>query len=325
MTKSLTLLGATILVGSGWVLAAAQQPPAGGAPPGNPQTKAQPGEQEVRAVFAAFLDAYGKADAASIAALFAEDGTLIDSEGVFTRGREAIGEQYADIFAANGGASIPAVAQVESVSFLTPDVARVEGSFKLQPADDLSTPGYEGHFRALGVRRAGKWLIEEIRDDPLPIEVPESHEGYLKELEWMVGDWVDESEGASTTSTVKWAEKNNFLVRTYTMQAAGAPEVSGTQYIGYDPLTASIKSWVFDSEGGHAEGHWTRTGPTEWVIRTSGVLRDGATTAATQVVTQMNKDAAKLGSFDRIVGGEVLPNAPEIIMVRKAPAVAPAP
>lgn len=328
MRKSLTLLGATVVVASGWMMAGAQQTT--GTAPNGAQTKpagvSSAEEQGVRAAFAGFLQAYSKGDAAAMAAQFTEDGVLIDSELNVIKGREAIARNYADIFAETDGKPVPATAQIDAISFLTPDVARVEGTFKLQPEEEGSA-GYEGTFRALGVRQGGKWLIAEVRDDPVPVAVPESNEVYLKELEWMVGDWIDESAESKTASTVKWAENKNFLVRTYSISISGEPTVTGTQFIGYDPLSGSIKSWVFDSEGSHGEGYWTRSGDNQWVIRATGVLRDGTTNSATQVVTQMNRDSVKLNSIDRIVGGELIPDAPEVVMVRKPPqpSAAPAP
>ena len=38
------------------------------------------------------------------------------------------------------------------------------------------------------------------------------------------------------------------------MKTGGMPVLSGTQRIGWDPLNRQFKTWIFDSEGGHAEG-----------------------------------------------------------------------
>jgi hypothetical protein len=99
-------------------------------------------------------------------------------------------------------------------------------------------------------------------------------------------------------------------------------------FIGWDPQSGQIKSWLFNSEGGHGEGMWNRTGDNEWVIKATGVLRDGRPTSATQIQTMVNKDSVKVSSIDRIIGGVVAPDITDVIMVRKPPqprGTAPAP
>ena len=90
-------------------------------------------------------------------------------------------------------------------------------------------------------------------------------------------------------------------------------------FIGWDPQSGQIKSWLFDSNGGHGEGLWTRTGDKEWVVKAQGVLRDGRPTSATQIHTIINKDSVKTSSIDRIIGGQVAPDIADVVMVRKPP------
>ena len=52
--------------------------------------------------------------------------------------------------------------------------------------------------------------------------------------------------------------------------------LSGTQRIGWDPLKRQFKTWIFDSEGGHGEGYYTRNGD-QWVVKTEGVRPGRAT------------------------------------------------
>ena len=92
--------------------------------------------------------------------------------------------------------------------------------------------------------------------------------------------------------------------------------------IGWDPRTAQIKSWLFDSAGGLGEAVWTRSSDNQWVIKASGVLRDGSATSATQIVTLVSKDRVSTSSLDRIIGGEIAPDIEEIVTVRKAPGAA---
>ena len=122
-----------------------------------------------------------------------------------------------------------------------------------------------------------------------------------------------------SSSTVRWADNNSFLVRTYQVEVQGEKATSGTMFIGWDPQTGQIKSWIFDSNGGHGEGLWTRTGEKEWVVKAQGVLRDGRPTSATQIHMFLNKDSVKTSSIDRIIGGEIAPDIVDVVMVRKPP------
>jgi hypothetical protein len=205
---------------------------------------------------------------------------------------------------------------VEEIRFLTADVARVDGRSRLSSAGSNATE--VTRFSALLVRRDGKWRIGEIREYAT---VPQEVTPYdrLKELEWMVGDWVDESDDNRVQSSVRWADKRSYLIRTYSIEIQGVKSSSGTMFIGWDPRSGQIKSWIFDSNGGHGEGLWSRSGEKQWVVKAQGVLHDGRPSSATQIHTILNKDSVKTSSIDRIIGGEPAPDIPEVVMVRKAP------
>ena len=79
------------------------------------------------------------------------------------------------------------------------------------------------------------------------------HQERLKELEWLVGDWIDESSESVIHGTCRWSADKNFLLRDFTIQSEGKPVMTVTQRIGWDPLSKQIKSWVFDSEGGYGD------------------------------------------------------------------------
>ena len=139
-----------------------------------------------------------------------------------------------------------------------------------------------------------------------------------KELDWLVGEWVDESDEAVVHTTCQWSDNQAFLLRSFRLRVRGKDEMSGTQRIGWDPRLKQIRSWVFDSDGGFSEGLWTRDGE-RWVIKTAGVLKDGRSASATNILTRINRDHARWASVDRTLGGEVLADAEEIALVRTPP------
>jgi len=294
------------------------QPAPAAAAPETAQAAAAPAvsaeEKPIRDAVDAFAKAYNTPDIQALGALFTDDANVVDSAGETTRGKAAITEMYATSLEENPGLKLEP--KVREVRFLTPDVARVEGQTRLTTATGDASEFTR--FSTLAVRRGGKWLVAEIREYPDPVEDVSAYDR-LKELEWMVGEWVDESDNVKSSSSVRWADNKSFLVRTYQVEVKGEPSSSGTMFIGWDPQTGQIKSWVFDSEGGHGEGLWTRTGEKEWVVKAQGVLRDGRPTSATQIHTIVNKDSAKASSIDRIIGGQIAPDIADVVLVRKPP------
>lgn len=267
-------------------------------------------EKEVRAAIDALVQAFAKGDAKAVTALFTEDGEAVDPDGQTIQGREALEAHYASRFAEGTGDKVTNV--VETVKALAPGVARVAGRTEHVPPGGTTVTG---HYSALYVKRDGHWLVASVRELP-DQELP--HYEHLKELEWMVGDWVEETEDAVVLTSVAWTDNKNFLLRSFDVRVKGKPALTGTQRIGWDPLTKHIKSWVFDSRGGHGEGLWTRSGD-QWAIKATGVRPDGRVATATQVLTYVNKDTLRWKSFDRTLGGEIEPDIDEVVMVRKAP------
>jgi len=271
-------------------------------------------EKPIRDLVDAFAKAYSAPDLKALAACFADEANVVDSAGESTRGKAAVVEMYASSLEENPNLKLEP--KVEEVRFLTPDVARIEGQTRV--TTNIGDASEYTRYSSLVVKRDGKWLVAEIREYPAPVEDVSSYDR-LKELEWMVGDWVDESESVKASSNVRWADNKSFLIRTYQVEVKGEKATSGTVFIGWDPQTGQIKSWLFDAEGGHGEALWTRTGEKEWVLKAQGVLRDGRPTSTTQIHTVLNNDSVKTSSIDRIIGGQIAPDIADVVMVRKPP------
>jgi uncharacterized protein (TIGR02246 family) len=277
-------------------------------------TSAGPSEVEIRNLLKAMTNAYNQADATGLAAVFADDAILFDPDGKEVRGRDAIGRHYGEAF--ESGPTCKIEEEVESVHFLSPEVASVIGHFHLD--DEKGAALFSGHYSLIAVRKQNQWKLAEIRDLANTGRDTADKAGPLRQLEWLVGDWVDEGEEGKAVSTVRWEKGQKFLVRKYSRQADGEPDRSGTQWIGWDPQAKQIRSWVFDSEGDFGQGQWTRSGNV-WMIKASGMTGDGLTTSSTQVIERINKDSIKLRATERTVGTELLPDIEETVMVRKPP------
>jgi uncharacterized protein (TIGR02246 family) len=240
---------------------------------------------------------------------------VVDDRGGRTEGREAIERLYTESFAENAGSKLEV--RVDVLRFLGPETALESGRAIITPADGEGAPEIT-RFTAIYVKQDGRWLQAAVRDEPAA-DIP-AHER-LKELEWLIGEWVNESHDAVVFTTCKWAHGGSFLDREFTMKIANEPVLSGTQRIGWDPLTKQFKTWIFDSEGGHGEGFMTHDGG-RWVIKVVGVNEAGEPASATNIVTRLGKDRISWQSVDRTLGGATIPGIVEFVVVRKPPEVA---
>jgi uncharacterized protein (TIGR02246 family) len=321
------------LLAIGMALIGALAPPGFGQAPGSPAgapAQAQPTaaspttaavEKAVRDTLVAYVEAYNKKDPARMVELFTQDGTLVDSENVATRGREAINQEFTSAFAEPTTYTLDG--KTERVRMITPDVAQAEGISRLISPREATIAN---RFLALLARQGDAWKIAEIREYPAPAASVTPYER-LKELEWMVGEWVDESEDVQVSTTVRWGQGKACLVRDYSVRIKDEPATSGLMVIAWDPQTQQIRSWIFNADGGRGEASWTRATDKQWVVKAQGSTGDGQPTSATQVISLVNKDAIRTSSTDRIVGGEIAGDVEDVIMVRKplAPATTPAP
>ncbi len=279
-----------------------------------------PDEQALRALVTEFTKAFNAGDVKAVSALFTTDARLITMDGRTVNGRAAIEQLFASSFEQYPGQTIEV--KTESVRFLGADSAIEEGTTTITsppPAGEQRGSSETTRYSAAYVKRDGKWLQDSIRDYPSANSAVEltAHE-HLEELAWLVGEWVDESDAAEVHTTCRWSENQSFLLRSFQVRIRGRAALSGTQRIGWDPRLKQVRSWVFDSDGGFSEGFWSRDGE-RWVIKTAGVLKDGRTASATNILTRVNKDTMKWASEDRTFGADVLADAEEITLVREPP------
>ncbi len=271
-------------------------------------------ERAIRTLLDAFTKAFNAGDADAVAATYTENGIVVDEQGGRTEGRAAIRDQYARTFADEPGSTI--AIEVESLRVLGPETAVEDGRTTITPANGAGSPELS-RFVAIYVKRDGQWRQAVVRDEPVDELSPHDR---LKDLEWLVGDWVDESEDAVVATSCVWAKGGNFLDREFTVKIRGRSAVSGAQRIGWDPLKRQFKTWFFNSDGGHGEGYFTRTGD-QWVVKVDGVHADGRPASLTSTITRLGKDRLRWQSTQRTLGGFAIPGGDEFVVVRKPPEV----
>ena len=312
------------VLGLGYVMA--QDPKASRIPfdtrqasPAPPQAGA--GENDdlsaIRAVADSFLHAYRAKDAAALGALFTENAEIVDDEGEVTRGRAAIVKRFAGLFEANAGGTLEVA--VDSVHLLSPVVAIEEGTANV--SGGAGEKPETSRYSVIYVKQDGRWLHARI-EDKTPDE-PSAHE-HLENLAWMLGEWLNESDDELVSTTCSWSDDGSFLIRQFDVKIEGTVALSGTQRIGWDPLNKQFRTWVFDTEGGFAEGLVTYDeDDNQWTIKSTGVRSDGQPVTATSVFTPLDPDRIAWQTVERTVGGVALPGLDQYILVRKPPKPAP--
>jgi uncharacterized protein (TIGR02246 family) len=265
----------------------------------------------IRANAEAYVAAYNKHDAKAVAAMWSPDAVYMDpTTGDAAVGREEIENAFTDILADLGQAKLEV--DVNSVEFVSPNVAIENGTARIVRPD---ADPEESNYTAVNVKRDGKWLLDRVSEIEPPAPPPSNYER-LKELEWMTGSWIDQDESATIQTDCGWTKNQNFLNRSFAVVIGDQVDLAGMQLIGWDPAAKQIRSWIFDSDGGFAEGMWTRKGD-RWLIHQKGTLPDGSRSSAVNVITRIDDDSFTWQSIQREVNGDILPNVDEVLVVRK--------
>jgi uncharacterized protein (TIGR02246 family) len=267
-------------------------------------------ERALRSLADAYLRAYNSGDSRLLASLFTDDAEMIDDNGERLRGRAMIETVFGSMFRQRPGAILSI--NPASLRFLGPDVAQEEGQNVVKVGDEHPSTR---HYTVLYVKQRDRWRYSSAREEQEPWLSPHQR---LEELAWLVGDWTDESPDSVVHSNCRWTDDGHFLLRDYTVRVQGKSVMTVNERIGWDASTRQIKSWVFDSEGGHGTGLWSRIG-NQWVIKSTGVLPDGRIATATHTLTKVDPHSARWTSVERTVGDRVVPDQAEYVMVRQPP------
>jgi uncharacterized protein (TIGR02246 family) len=268
-------------------------------------------EAAIRKAVESYVAAFNQGDAKALAAMWSPDAVYSNPlSDVQVVGREAIETQFATIFAEAKGIKLEAT--TEAVQFVSPNVAVEQGTAKLIRPDQAPE---ESEYTAVYVKRDGLWLLDRVSEEDVAVPAPSPYE-HLKELEWIIGRWVDQDDQATVVTECNWTKNNSFITRSFTIQIRDRIDMAGMQIIGWDPSTKQIRSWVFDSDGGFGQATWTKKDD-RWNITQSGVLPDGRKSSAVNIITRLDDNTCTIQSVNRMVDGQLQPNVDEVIIVRE--------
>ena len=270
----------------------------------------QQDKEAIQKTIESYIEAFNAKDSKALASHWAENGDYVNASGAQIKGREAIQKEYEQFFAM---AKQPTMEVTITSIYFASDTLVIEDGFR-EVSVAPNRPASRIRYTLIHVKEDGKWLIQSVRD---AVAFEPSNYEHLKGLEWSLGTWVDADEsGAVIESNCAWSENRNFIIRTFTTSLGGEVLISGTQWLGWDPVKKEIQSWLFDSTGSIGEGTWTQDG-NKWTIQAETKLMSGKVIKETHTITQVDADTIQWESKNRTLDGEALPDTKEVTVKRQ--------
>jgi uncharacterized protein (TIGR02246 family) len=281
------------------------------------QIRAEETSPEIRGLQKAaenFVAAYNTRDAKAIAALFTEDGEIVNLTGSrITSGRGDIQALYEGVFS---GTPLKIAIEVDSIRIVSPDLAIEDGVYHLTPADVENAPARSTTYTAvLAKTDSGEWRIASTRS----LKDVSEGAGHLAGLaQALNGEWTYRApDGVRLDLAFGWDSTGKHLIgEMLTTTADGEPQ-AGSIRIAWDAAKQQILSWMFDGKGGFTHGVWT---PNDhgWLVRSEGTTGDGEALTASQQLTSDGPDTLLWSASQRVVDGQSLPDL-TLRIVRQAP------
>ena len=276
-------------------------------------SEAKPEETEdqakIRGTIEAYVDSFNEHDARKLASNWVEDCDYVDMTGRMVSGRENIESEYENYFMMYPESSMEIT--LLSMNFAGDDVAIEDGVRLIKDSQDAEPRSIR--YTAIHVRDGDDWKVKGVRD---AVAFEPTNYRYLRGLEWLVGEWIDEeTDGVTMRSSCSWSENRNFLIRNITTFSGDKRVISATQWIGWDPVKKKIRSWLFDSNGGYGEGNWVRDG-NSWIIEAKTVLPSEKVVREKNILTFVDANHLTYESIDRTLDGEPLPSLKETVSYR---------
>jgi uncharacterized protein (TIGR02246 family) len=254
-----------------------------------------------------YAKAYAARDAKTLAAMWTEDGSFVDSLGQSHHGRSAIEEFFQEGFKQRNSQTLDIV--IDSIKFPAPGVAIEEGTTRIASGQGL---GSMGRYLVVHSKVDGKWLMSSCEETDCSAR---SISEYLKELDWLVGSWSVKEQPQAAHLKVNWSKNKTFLICRYISPKGTDSDVEEVQIIGWDPQNSQIVVWHFGSAGGFGCGKMTFDGK-EWIERASATEPDGTSGRARYKITRVDDNSFTWQSSNRTLEGKALPDASPLTIVR---------
>jgi uncharacterized protein (TIGR02246 family) len=266
-------------------------------------------EIAVRKAIESYAEAYNRGDASASASHWSKEGSYQTQTGEYAKGPDRIRPALEKLFSERKGIQVK-VALFE-VELQSADRAIAKG-FAV-----FHRPGEENEevlFSATHAKENGTWKLLKVEEEES--SVPLATIAKLGELEWLIGDWVDQDDTASVETTFRWSKDYAFINGTFRVTVGDRVHLEGTQVIGWDPVAKKIRSWIFDNKAGFAEGEWSRAG-NRWTVNVKSTLGTGQKASSINIYTRVDPNSFTWQSVSRAVDGELLPDIDEVTVVRR--------
>jgi hypothetical protein len=267
--------------------------------------------ESLKRFIADYVAAWNGRDFDALRRLWTDDGEMIDARGVVVDRETLLARKAPD---GADGKSVLSV-KIGAVRQIEPNVVLVDGESNL--ANPAGAVFEHMRFSGILVNKDGSWrirLIRELSSEQPPPEAP------LRDLEWLIGDWVGMGEGLRVEIGSQWDMEGRYVLSNFEIEPEGGNAYEATQRIAWDPASRSIKSWYFDSRGSISTGAWERNGES-WLVTITGTQYDGAVMTGTSVITPIDNDSYLRTLVNVHVAGNTVP-AQELRLFRIAPQAA---
>lgn len=272
-------------------------------------TQASADEAAVRKTLASYVEVFNSKAAERVGSFWTENGSHTDRvTGFRTEGRAAIQADITEVL--KSPVAMKLSATVDKFRLVTADVARVEGETTVVMAgSDPMTSSYI----AILVKKGDQWLLDSIEE--MSLQQPASTIEALKDLAWLIGDWVDDSGDVKVSTSFRWTANQAFMLRSFSVETKAGLEMTGTQVIGWDPRVQQIRGWSFNSNGSFGESTWTKT-DSSWLSKTIQTLANGDSASGTYVMEKLDDNSFSMQLLGHELNGVPQPAGPAVKIIR---------
>lgn len=268
---------------------------------------------EMKEAGAKYAEAFNKKDFKALGDQWTEQAEL-NEVGKSLKGREQIVQFIRGAFvrAPEGQMEL----KVDQVRPLGTGAAWVGGSIKVRESKDGRW--FTSRFESLRVKEDGVWRVAVSSVVPVP-------EANLEDLSWLVGKWkAESSDGNEKGQVVEAAFQKmlggQLLVAHLKRQPKDGPLVEAIHLFQADKHEGVLRTWVFESTGGRAEGIVESDGHTlnSVLMGRPASPEVGSRVGSVQVLTPMSKDEFLWQPIERYVDGVRLSDQKPLIFKRQS-------
>jgi uncharacterized protein (TIGR02246 family) len=266
-------------------------------------------EQQIRANITAYLEVFNAGKAEELGKFWTANAEVVLPSGDSWKGQNQLVAEYKTFFTNNPGAKVELSDIV--IQLLSPNVALETGNAVTTVPDQ--TPRHTT-YEAVHVKSGDGWLIDRLAEQESE-PAASTREAQLQPLTFLLGTWAANDGDGLIEMSCRWTTRRNFLVQSYKIVRNAEIEFESSQIIGWDPRTESLRSWMFDSEGGFGVGRWSES-QGSWTLHTLQVLNDGREASGTYAFDLLESDRLRFRSLGREVEGELVPNLEPVELQR---------